>query len=174
MQRITGGVTVLGLAVLVLSGCPHRQRAGVVEIEEPTATTGQAPADTTTGGTGETPAVEVSPNAWKAQIQDVFFDFDQAQLRSDARLQLQENARYLKEHPEARLTLEGHCDERGTNEYNLALGQRRADSVKAYLVDLGIPVTRLETISYGEERPFALGSNEAAWAQNRRVHFVIH
>ncbi len=162
---------VLGISVVFLTGCPNRQRAEVEEMPEPTEQTG---GETTPPGGEENPAVEVDPNAWKGEVQDVFFEFDKYELRSDARMVLQEDARYLKEHPGAEVTLEGHCDERGTDEYNLALGQRRADAVRSYLVDLGVSGTRLKTVSYGEEKPFAMGHTESAWAQNRRVHFVIN
>lgn len=104
-------------------------------------------------------------------VEDVFFDFDKYNLRDDSRSALQANARLLKENSNYKLVLEGHCDERGTVEYNLALGQRRADAVLDYLVDLGVPPSQLSTISYGKERPFDKGHNEAAWAKNRRAHF---
>lgn len=107
------------------------------------------------------------------KLGDVFFDYDKYDLRSDARQLLQDNARYLKENSGFSVLLEGHCDERGTNEYNLALGERRADAVRSYLIDLGVDGSRLSTISYGEEKPFALGHTENAWSQNRRVHFNV-
>jgi peptidoglycan-associated lipoprotein len=106
-------------------------------------------------------------------VKDAFFDTDKAELREDARQVLAEDAAWLKQHAGVQLTLEGHCDERNTEEYNLALGWRRANVVKAYLATLGVSGGRMTTISYGEERPFALGHDESAWAQNRRVHFVI-
>ena len=98
----------------------------------------------------------------------VFFDFDRYNLKPDARRTLEKQAVWLKKHPSAGITLEGHADERGTREYNLALGDRRANSAKDYLIALGISANRVKTIPYGKERPVALGSNEAAWAQNRR------
>ncbi|MBD3161828.1 MAG: peptidoglycan-associated lipoprotein Pal [Candidatus Eisenbacteria bacterium] len=106
------------------------------------------------------------------EIEDVFFDYDRYNLREDARRTLEQNAQILSNNPDLMLTLEGHCDERGTVEYNLALGERRAQSVKDYLVQFGIDASRLRTISYGEERPFAQGHTESAWSKNRRVHFV--
>ena len=105
--------------------------------------------------------------------EDVLFEFDSASLTAEAQEILREKAEWLRDNPGARVIIEGHCDERGTNEYNLALGDRRAYSSKAFLTDLGIDDTRLTTISYGEERPIASGSTEEAWAQNRRAHFVI-
>jgi len=104
---------------------------------------------------------------------DVYFDFDRYELKSDARERLAKNAHFLQEHPEFTLTLEGHCDERGTNEYNLALGERRATTAVDYLVSLGVDRRRLKTVSYGEERPFCRTSSESCWAQNRRAHFQI-
>jgi len=97
----------------------------------------------------------------------VFFAFDKSELSSDARGTLGRQAAWLKQWSNQRLTIEGHCDERGTREYNLALGERRANAVKDYLVASGVSASRLSTISYGKERPIMLGSNEAAWAQNR-------
>ena len=98
----------------------------------------------------------------------IFFDFDKYSLKADARGTLEKQAAWLNKWPAVTITVEGHCDERGTREYNLALGERRANSVKDYLVALGVNPSRIRTISYGKERPVALGSNEAAWAQNRR------
>ncbi len=105
--------------------------------------------------------------------EDVMFEFDSASLTAEAQEILRAKAEYLRDNPGVRVMIEGHCDERGTNEYNLALGDRRAYSSKAFLTDLGIDDARLSTISYGEERPIASGSTEDAWAQNRRAHFVI-
>ena len=98
----------------------------------------------------------------------VFFGFDKYSLTAEARATLEKQAAWLNKYPAVTVSLEGHADERGTREYNLGLGERRANSVKDYVVALGINPNRLKTISYGKERPVALGSNEAAWAQNRR------
>jgi len=114
-----------------------------------------------------------APAVVMPQLGDVFFDFDKSALRTDAREQLDMNAKWLQANASKKVTIEGHCDERGTSEYNLALGERRARSAKDYLVNLGADSGRLTTISYGEEKPFALGHNEEAWAQNRRDHFVV-
>ena len=105
--------------------------------------------------------------------EDILFEFDSASLSVEAQDILRAKAEWLRENPRARVMIEGHCDERGTNEYNLALGDRRAYSAKAFLVDLGIDDARLTTISYGEEQPIDFRSSEEAWAKNRRAHFVI-
>lgn len=102
----------------------------------------------------------------------VYFDYDDARLREDARGGLRQNAEFLQSSPDVVVELQGHCDERGTEEYNFALGKRRAESAKQYLEDLGIAPTRMSTVSFGEERPAVPGRNEAAWARNRRVEFV--
>lgn len=105
-------------------------------------------------------------------LRDVFFDFDRAALDNEAKAVLDGNVSWLKANPEVRVVVEGHCDERGTNEYNLALGERRATRVRDYLIAAGIDPGRISTISYGEERPFVLGHDESAWKWNRRAHFV--
>jgi len=105
--------------------------------------------------------------------EDILFEFDSASLSIEAQEILRRKAEWLRENPRARVTIEGHCDERGTTEYNLALGDRRAFSAKTFLVDLGIDESRLMTISYGEERPIDPQSSEDAWSKNRRDHFVI-
>lgn len=106
-------------------------------------------------------------------LRTVYFDFDSADIRPEIRSTLQRNAEWLRRHPRVKVVIEGHCDERGTEEYNMALGQRRAEAVKSYLVSLGISSNRLSTISYGEERPADPGHNETAWAKNRRVEFTL-
>jgi peptidoglycan-associated lipoprotein len=98
----------------------------------------------------------------------VYFDTDQSSIRADARDTLNKQAAWLKQYTNYPITIEGHCDERGTREYNFALGERRANSVKQYLIAQGIPADRIKTISYGKERPEVVGSDEGAWARNRR------
>ncbi len=106
--------------------------------------------------------------------EDIYFEFDKSTLSPAAQDNLLRKAEWLRENPAATVTIEGHCDERGTNEYNLALGDRRAESAKAFLIDLGIDPSRLTTISYGEERPVDPRRMEEAWAKNRRDHFVAN
>jgi len=120
------------------------------------------------------PGPSISQQAFQEfQNQDIYFDFDKYDLRTDARTTLDRKASFLNQNSSVRVQVEGHCDERGTNEYNLALGERRANAAKQYLTTAGISAGRLSTISYGEERPLDPGHNEAAWARNRRAHFVI-
>jgi len=105
--------------------------------------------------------------------EDIYFDFDSIQLTPQAQEILTKKGIWLRDNPAATVTIEGHCDNRGTNEYNLALGEGRAQSAKTFLMDLGIDVSKLRTISYGEERPLDPQQTESAWAKNRRAHFVI-
>jgi peptidoglycan-associated lipoprotein len=107
------------------------------------------------------------------QLMDIRFDFDKYNIRPDARVILKRNYEILQGEPGAEVFVEGHCDERGTVEYNLALGQRRANAARDYLISLGMSSGQLSTVSYGEERPLDPGQNEDAWAKNRRCHFVI-
>jgi peptidoglycan-associated lipoprotein len=116
---------------------------------------------------GWTPIAEPSADP----VHDILFDFDSALLRPDALATLQENLAWFSRHPAVPVVIEGHCDERGSREYNLALGQRRADAAADYLIKGGLSPQRVRTISYGKELPFALGHDEAAWALNRRAHF---
>ena len=111
--------------------------------------------------------------AGNANLAPVFFGYDNYSLSSSARSTLQANVAWLKENPTVIVQVEGHCDERGSIEYNLALGEKRANAVKSYLQQLGIDSSRLSVISYGEERPLDPGSNDAAWAKNRRGEFVV-
>jgi peptidoglycan-associated lipoprotein len=106
--------------------------------------------------------------------EDIYFEFDKSSLTPAAQDNLLRKAEWLRNNPNATATIEGHCDDRGTNEYNLALGDRRAESAKAFLVDLGIEVSRLTTISYGEERPVCTEQTDECWAKNRRDHFVAN
>ena len=107
------------------------------------------------------------------ESEDIYFEFDQYILSDTAKQNLNKKAQWLKNFPAAKALIEGHCDERGSAEYNLALGQKRADAAMQYLVSLGISADRVSTVSYGKEKPIDTGSNEAAWAKNRRAHFVL-
>jgi peptidoglycan-associated lipoprotein len=106
-------------------------------------------------------------------LEDVFYEFDKAEIRDDQRGVLTKDADWLRKYPSIRFRIEGHCDERGTAQYNLALGERRANAAKEYLASLGIDASRMETVSYGKERPFDPGHDESAWSKNRRAHFLV-
>jgi peptidoglycan-associated lipoprotein len=108
------------------------------------------------------------------EVRDAFFDYDSANIRSDAQQALQADAAFLKAYPNAHITIEGYCDDRGSTEYNLALGQRRANAVKEYLVSLGVNPANLSTTSWGKEKQFCTQDNESCWQQNRRGHFVLN
>jgi peptidoglycan-associated lipoprotein len=148
---------LLGLGALAALGC-----ASTSTVVEAT------PAEETTKAPQE---VAIQPAA-APSFEPVYFDTDQALLRADARDSLKARAEPILKHPELGvITIQGHCDERGSDEYNLALGERRAAAVKRYLVDLGVPASRLETMTYGESRPAVLGHDETAWHYNRRSEF---
>jgi peptidoglycan-associated lipoprotein len=157
---------LVAAVALALSACES--------APEETADTGAQTTTTTT--TGAAPTTQVVPGSREDLVQQVgdrvFFALDSSELSSDARNTVERLAAWMQANPDVSLTIEGHADERGTREYNLALGERRANSVRQYLIALGVAPTRLGTISYGKERPAVLGSNEAAWAQNRRAVFV--
>jgi peptidoglycan-associated lipoprotein len=158
-------------AVLVLSGCSKHKE--VAEPAPPAAPVTENPTPPPPAPAPAEPTPEQPNKTVQDQLADVFFDYDSAELSSSSQSTLDANGKVLNDNASTSLTIEGHCDERGTVEYNLALGDRRAQSAKDYLVRFGVPGTRLSTISYGEERPFAEGHDEAAWAQNRRAHFVV-
>jgi len=161
-------VTFATLGVVFTTGCGKKPKPATDVTKPPTTQTQtQTPEQPK-----EPPKPSVEPQT-EMMLEDVYFDYDKSNLRDDARTTLERDAQMLSKSTGVRVLLEGHCDERGTVEYNLALGDRRAQSVKAYLVQFGIDAGRLSTISYGEERPFAQGSDDSAWSQNRRVHFVI-
>jgi peptidoglycan-associated lipoprotein len=122
---------------------------------------------------GEIMTKDISELNKKGYLQDAYFDYDQADLRDDARSALSANAEWLKKYPSIQILIEGHCDERGTSAYNLALGDRRANAARDYVASLGISAARVRTVSYGKERPFCTESSETCWQQNRRAHFVI-
>ncbi|MFN8587416.1 MAG: peptidoglycan-associated lipoprotein Pal [Candidatus Eisenbacteria bacterium] len=120
------------------------------------------------GGSGSGAASEVA-----ADVEPVFFGYDSHSLDESARATLERNARVLRARPETKITIEGHCDERGTAEYNMALGELRAQAASRWLVGAGVAPERISTISYGKERPFDEGHTESAWSRNRRAHLVV-
>lgn len=158
-------------AVLVFAGCSKDKE--VAEAAPPPATT--PPPETTTPAPppGDEPASTPSESTVQDKLKDVFFDYDSANLSAEAQSTLDADGKVLMDNPSVNVTVEGHCDERGTVEYNLSLGDRRAQSARDYLVRYGVPSARLSTVSYGEERPFATGQDEASFAQNRRAHLAV-
>jgi peptidoglycan-associated lipoprotein len=157
-------VAALGLLAACSSDEPKKAAEVSTASPPPTAKT-QPPVDTGCKG--------CQPEFVKNVGDRIFFDTDKSTLKPEGKDQLTKWVGYLKMYPNLQLTIEGNCDERGTREYNLALGERRANAAKEFLVANGIQATRLKTVSYGKERPAVLGSNEAAWAQNRRDVGVI-
>jgi peptidoglycan-associated lipoprotein len=109
---------------------------------------------------------------FEQNVKDAYFDFNKADIRPDAREALTRDAQFLRSYPQVRVTIEGHCDERGSTEYNIGLGERRAQAAKNYLISLGIGANRMDTVSWGKERPFCTEHTEECWQQNRRGHFV--
>lgn len=122
----------------------------------------------------ETPSTSMSEEEeFKAHVQDIFFDYDKYDIRSDAQSTLSQDAAYLNSHPDVHFVIGGYCDERGSDEYNLALGQNRANSAKSALVNDGVAASRIRVVSYGKEKPFCSESNEQCWQLNRRAGFAI-
>ena len=132
---------------------------------------------TVTGGAAVVAPTSSTPagisELFEQNVRDAFFDFNKADIRPDARDALTKDAEFLRSYSTVHVTIEGHCDERGSTEYNLGLGQRRAQASKNYLVSLGISADRIDTVSWGKERPFCTESTEECWQQNRRGHFVM-
>jgi len=160
-------ILVTILAGVIISGCAKK---AVTKSE---------------GETVAKPAVEEKSPAQKEEpipaaeekkileLKNAFFDFDKSIIREDAKAPLQSNAEFLRANKNTKIVIEGHCDERGTIEYNIALGQRRAESAKRYLINLGIDASRISTVSYGKERPFCKEHNEDCYQSNRRAHFIV-
>ncbi|MGH8003324.1 MAG: peptidoglycan-associated lipoprotein Pal [Limisphaerales bacterium] len=167
MKRI--GLLLLGMALVAFyfSGCGKKPQP-VTEKPAPQEETKSEPQDTS----GRVEPGEVTEETIPSGFQKIYFDFDRYYIRDDAKAALEQNARVLKANSNMRILIEGHCDERGTVEYNLALGERRAASARQYLLDLGIDGSRISTVSYGKERPVAFGHDESSWQQNRRGEFV--
>lgn len=161
-------------AFLALTGCPT---PATTKPETPSAAgpsaAQKAPASRPAPPSSSLGAAQRGTAPAGGPLKDISFDFDKYDLRADARDILKANAGWLKANPSARVEIEGHCDERGTNEYNLALGAKRAQAARDYLATLGIAKDRLSTISYGEELPVCKEQNEGCWQKNRRARFVV-
>lgn len=187
-MKITGRPWGIALALAIAATLSFA--AGCKKKPPTTTEQSRPPAEQPSRGPGETqvsppsrsapPGVESEGLPGSAEeanrrgyLKDAFFDYDKADLRDDARSALSTNADWLKKNQTVQFLIEGHCDERGTTEYNLALGDRRANAVKEYLASLGVDASRVRTVSYGKERPFCSASTEDCWQQNRRAHFLI-
>lgn len=171
------GLLVLCLAGLILSGCASKEPADAgpdMEPMEQAPDTGSSTASGPTGPTVQDGKVVIDDGMGDTEmLQGVFyFDFDQAIVKRAGHEELNKHAKVLRDDRYMSVRLEGHADERGTREYNLALGERRANAIRAYLVAQGAARSQIEVISYGEEKPANMGHNESAWAQNRRVEIV--
>lgn len=197
-----GSTIALAVTALFLTGCPKRPevvetvpptgaqqgQAGLPPVFKPLTPPEKSPTEvavqspearpTETGAVPEAKIAEAevgqdaSAAALALELKDVYFDFDQSAIREDSKKLLSENVEWFRKHAAAKVTIEGHCDERGSSEYNLALGDRRARSTRDYLVAAGVAAARISTISYGKERPFVQGHDESAWRWNRRAHFA--
>lgn len=188
-RRVLTLLAAISLAALVLGGCANKEvvkseeavvpKAAESSVAAPAKAEAKAesakPVETAASldPTGAKQAAKAAAPVADSSLETVYFDFDKSDLRQDARNVLSKNAEVLlKAKPNAKIQIEGHCDERGSSEYNLALGDRRAKSSLQYLITLGVKADRLSTISYGKEKPAVQGNDEAAWAKNRRAEFV--
>lgn len=184
MQKsyITSLMVMLFMLTLLVSGCAKKpvaeeptmtEQPTQVEVQQqqPSAVVEQSVDDGARGAAAARAAAEARENAALRGLSRVYFDYDQYVLTAGAKQQLAANAELLKAAPTIKVQIEGHCDERGSDEYNLALGEKRALATKSYLVSLGISAARMSIISYGEELPLDMTNTEAAWAKNRRAEF---
>lgn len=169
MRNVKTLLVVALLATVALTGCAKKAKVTEAPAAAPAPAVAAAPA--TTGTQTAAPAAGVSV-VTEAGLERIHFEFDSYTLDAAAKRTLGMNAEWLKANPAAKITIEGHCDERGSDTYNLALGENRAKSAKAFLVTAGIAADRINVISYGEEKPLDPASTEAAWAKNRRAEFV--
>ena len=181
----TNRTLVVSLAFLLVGtlslvvGC-KKTPPQTTEQAKPETPTAPPPTEVAPPSRPAPPAVETSPLSGSLEemnqrgyLKDAFFDYDKSELRDDARTALATDAEWLKKFPSTQILIEGHCDERGTSEYNMALGDRRANATKEYLASLGVDASRVKSVSYGKERPFCNDSNETCWQENRRAHFVF-
>jgi peptidoglycan-associated lipoprotein len=166
MQKIALAVTVAG--VLALAACKKEPPAELPPAPQSTATPAPTPPPS-----GPIPGTQAHFAQAMSGRDTIYFDTDMFNIDGEDQAALRQQATYLQQYPNIRATIEGHADERGTREYNIALGERRANAAKNYLVSLGVPAERLTVVSYGKERPVAIGSNEQAWARNRRAVTIV-
>ncbi len=177
---------VLLAAILALVAFACAEKKAVAPIDQSKETQQPQPQEKGPEGTGKAPErvtdqqgkieskeLPSSVEELSGLFKDIYFDYDKYDIREDARQTLKAVADHLRKNPAQRLLIEGHCDERGTSEYNLALGDKRAKAVKDYLISLGVPSARVDIISYGKEKPVCTEHADTCWAKNRRAHFVV-
>ena len=167
---------ILCIIMVGVAGCPKKPAETATQSiplaqEAPPVTT-PPPAEITPPSQPQVTEKPVEPAKSEEGLKDVFFDFDKSTISSAMKGVVDANVIWLKANPQIKLKIEGHCDERGTNEYNLVLGEKRAHAVKQLLISEGISASRISTISYGEDRPFCADHNEACYQENRRAHFA--
>ena len=165
-------VLVLIFAFALLPGC-SKKKSDTEDVYEGTATTGVGESDVARGGSLDQYRKGTLGRGEQGPLADVYFPYDSIELSDNAREILRTNADWLAENPRSKIEIEGHCDSRGTIEYNLALGAKRANAVRDYLVSLGVSSDRITTISYGKELQVCQEETESCWAENRRAHFVV-
>lgn len=159
-------------SIVLLSGCESTTTKPVDEtvVEQGSGASTQGAGDTSGMGANDLSGSEAQADAALREVRTFYFDFDQSTLKAESKAPLMAHAAFLAANPSVKIRVEGHCDERGTTEYNMALGERRAKAVERFLTINGVSAAQLEVVSYGEERPVAAGSDESAWAQNRRAY----
>jgi peptidoglycan-associated lipoprotein len=164
----------LVLSMCFFIGCAKKQivKKSPITSPEQEKVEQQKPEEVEPALSDEEPSLRGKEYKKVPQLETIYFDYDDAALKPEARTSLSKNAKWLKENPSVEVIVEGHCDERGTTDYNMALGDRRAKSVRSYLMKLGVKGNHIATISYGEEKPVDLGHNENAWSKNRRAEIL--
>jgi peptidoglycan-associated lipoprotein len=178
-RRIAAALIALCAAV-ALTACAKKAPTTTAEARPPVqsrpAETQVAPPPSTSAHKdleGDVLSQDLATINRKGYLVDAYFDYDQAELRTDARDGLAKDAQWLKKYPSVQILLEGHCDDRGTEAYNLALGDKRASAAREYLESLGVPESRIKTVSYGKERPFCENDTDPCWQENRRDHVIV-
>jgi len=178
-RRFVVALTAVSAAV-ALSACAKKPPTTSAEARPPVqsrpAETPVAPPASTSAHKdleGDVLSQDLATLNRKGYLVDAYFDYDQSELRADARDGLAKDAQWLKKYPSVQILLEGHCDDRGTEAYNLALGDKRASAAREYLESLGVPESRIKTVSYGKERPFCESNTDSCWQENRRDHVVV-
>lgn len=165
-------IVMLFAVGIILSGCPAPQKRG--DLGGPAAVSAPKEGTVVEGiDSSKVSQTKISDSEDEVVIRDAFFSYNRYDIGGEARKALKQNAKILKKHKNATILIEGHCDDRGSTEYNIALGQRRADAAKNYLARLGVKKNRIKTKSYGEENPFCHEATEKCWQSNRRAHFVV-